>query len=109
MILLDLSSSSDFPRSSDENFRTLSTSSWLSCGAAAVAMGPLSAPPPLAALLKDWGGVEVAVVVSAGPLLAESRRTRSVFGFGVRGGGGVLVSGDKRERRELAYLANKQA
>ena len=95
MILLDLRSSSGFPRSSDENFRTLSNSSWLSCAAAAGPLSPLPLPLPF---LKEWGGVDVAVVVASEPLEEDSRRTMSVFGFGVRGGGGgVLVSREERE------------
>ena len=95
MILLDLRSSSGFPRSSDENLRTLSNSSWLSSAAA----GPLSPLPLPLPFLKEWGGVDVAVVASE-PLEEDSRRTMSVFGFGVRGGGGVLVS-KVREEGEL--------
>lgn len=98
MILLDLRSSSGFPRSSDENFRTLSNSSWLSCAAAEAAAGPLSPLPLPLPFLKEWGGVDVAVVVASEPFEEDSRRTMSVFGFGVRGGGGgVLVSREERE------------
>ena len=89
MILLDLSSSRDFPRSSDENFRTLSNSSSLRCAAG-----------PLLDFLKEWGGVDEVAAVESEALEEDSRRTMSVFGFGVRGGGGVLlVSGGERGRR----------
>ena len=57
---------------------------------------------PLLVRLKEWGGVDVAVAAAAGVAASEdpfeeSLRTRSVFGFGVRGGGGggVLVSGER--------------
>ena len=86
MILLDLRSSSGFPRSSDENFRTLSNSSSLSCAAG-----------PLPDFLKECGGVDE-VAVESEALEEDSRRTMSVFGFGVRGGGGgVLVSREERK------------
>ena len=66
-------------------------------------------PPPLLVRLKEWGGVDVAAVAAPAEVASEdpfeeSLRTRSVFGFGVSGGGGVLVSGERRGDNQSSMI-----